>query len=73
MAGEPPQGLAVGDGDQLFTVFTIAKSRSGEIAGLSWGAKTVRSSAATGSARMSGSWHAGGRSAGRICAATFRR
>ncbi len=57
----------------LFTVFTIAKNRSGDVAQALWAAKTVRSSAATASVPMTGSWRGGDRSARRTCGATFRR
>ena len=41
------------------TVFTIAKNRSAKLPQRSWETKTIRSSAAIGSARMSGSKHSG--------------
>ena len=68
------KALVVGDGDPLCS----RSSPSPRAAAVtsprrSWGAKTVRSSAATGSARMSGSWRGGDRSAGRTCGAIFRR
>ncbi len=45
----------------------------GTLPGRSWGAKMVRSSVATGSARMRGSWRGGDRSAGHTFVAIFRR
>jgi transposase len=57
----------------LCTVFTIAKSRSGEIAAALLGSKDDQVVGSDRLARMSGSRHCGVKLAGRICAETSKR